>query len=331
MAESSFPWDGDSGAAGVGDCGPYSADSWRDWFRFLFTNDDTTECVVPGYLNTLAVTGGTDQCTVATGKALVAGIWYTNNVATDIVVSRPTVSTRTDRVVLRADFTAQTVRLDVLENDEEGSGEAPVETQTDGTTWEVSLAILTVTTGGVVTASDDRAYLHFNSKVDGANLDTGSVTSTQIANRTRTFLVPGTRAWNDTDSASVAENVDYWGLGDGKNVSVFGNFYVPSDFSSAMVVKPIVQAAASGNIVSWAQLNYGALGQSWDYHSEESSSAIEAITADILMTSASQSAASAAVGDYFQLHYVRCGASVADTIGTTLSYFGWLVTYTADS
>ncbi len=109
--------------------------------------------------DTLAVTGTSSPVSVATGDAIVSGKHYTNTAAKNITVPTPTTSTRIDRIVLRLDYTASpmTCTAERLAGTEGGS--APALTQTDGTTWEVSLAQVSITTGGVITVTDERVMV----------------------------------------------------------------------------------------------------------------------------------------------------------------------------
>jgi hypothetical protein len=82
---------------------------------------------------------------------------YENTASVDFAVVSPVGDTRIDRIVVRADWAAQTVRLAVLTGDEGGS--APALTQDAGTTWEIPLAQASVTTAGAITLTDEREYL----------------------------------------------------------------------------------------------------------------------------------------------------------------------------
>ena len=85
-------------------------------------------------------------------------------------------------MVLRAGYVAKTV-IALLAGAEGGA--APALTQTDGTTWEYSLAQVSITTGGVITLTDERDILPVNGP------------------RTRTFLVDG-MGNNVTDGGALS-------------------------------------------------------------------------------------------------------------------------------
>jgi hypothetical protein len=54
-------------------------------------------------------------------------------------------------------------------------------TQSAGTTWEITIATLTITTGGVITLTDARVYCHINAKVASAAIDDSAVTAAKLA------------------------------------------------------------------------------------------------------------------------------------------------------
>jgi len=146
MAEYSFPWDGTT----VGDCGPYSSATWDDMYHMVYGDG-----IIAGVGGELAVSGTASPLTVASGAAFVNGKFYRNTASVSVVVPTPTSATRIDRIVLRADYTAQTVRITRLAGTE-GSGSPPPLTQSDGVRWEISLAQVTITVGGSITITSER-------------------------------------------------------------------------------------------------------------------------------------------------------------------------------
>jgi len=166
MAESSIFWT----TNGTGDGGAnYTESQLVAWLRRTFIRDVTTQGVLAGYANAFAATvtgvGDTTPVEIETGAAMVYGYPYESDSMVQVEVPTPSVSTRIDRIVLRVDWTAQTVRIARVAGAEGGS--APALTQIAGTTWEISLAQLSVTTGGVITVTDQRSYCHFNTTILG--------------------------------------------------------------------------------------------------------------------------------------------------------------------
>jgi hypothetical protein len=130
--------------------------------RDTFTTDQyATEGVIPGVLNQLGVTGTSSPLAVGTGSAYVYGFFYNNTASVNVAVSTPAGGTTGHRIVLRASWAAQTVRI-ALKSSADGTSSIPALTQTAGTTWEISLATLTITTGGTITVTDARDYIHPN-------------------------------------------------------------------------------------------------------------------------------------------------------------------------
>jgi hypothetical protein len=155
MTETSRFWGGTS--TGDAALAPYTDDAYSDIQRKLHQQDRTLEGVVSQYANELAVSGVTSPVAVATGAAVVDGKFYENDASLNVAVATPGGATRLDLIVLRKDWTAQTVRV-VRIAGSEGGGE-PAIVQTDGTTWDIVLAKLSITTGGVIALEDRRAFV----------------------------------------------------------------------------------------------------------------------------------------------------------------------------
>lgn len=153
MTEFSYPWSGTA----TGDCGPYSDDQWSDMQQVLWQLNRAEDGVVGLEDNELLVTGTASPVAVATGKGLADGKFYKNDASVNVVIPTPTTNTRIDRIVLRKSWSAQTVRITRIAGTEGGS--APALVQTDGTTWDVPLAQASITTGGIITVTDERRFL----------------------------------------------------------------------------------------------------------------------------------------------------------------------------
>jgi predicted phage gp36 major capsid-like protein len=101
--------------------------------------------IIAGVGGELAVSGTASPLTVASGAAFVNGKFYRNTASVSVAVPTPTSATRIDRIVLRADYTAQTVRITRLAGTE-GSGSPPPLTQSDFQypnlgSWDCTVAI----------------------------------------------------------------------------------------------------------------------------------------------------------------------------------------------
>ena len=125
----------------------------------MFITNPATEGVLYGIGNNLAVTGAASPVAVNTGSALVYGIWYENDASANVTIPTPASNPRIDRVVLRASWSAQTVRITRIAGTEAASPTAPALTQTANTTWDIPLYQVRITTGGAITLTDERAYV----------------------------------------------------------------------------------------------------------------------------------------------------------------------------
>ena len=174
MAQVSQFW----GGATIGDSGPYSFDQYNHPFHTLVSNGSADAGVAVRYLNQLAGTttglraNGVD---ILSGAALVRGIWYTNTATINHAL--PAVGAgmeRTDLIVLRASWSAQTVRQVRLVGTEYILGSPnvpPALTQTDYVTWEIPLFEVNVTTGNDVSLGDRRRFSimqHFGKAISAA-------------------------------------------------------------------------------------------------------------------------------------------------------------------
>ena len=368
MAESSIWWTTDGTGDGVG--GGYTQAQLIKFFSALFVSDDTDEGVAMGYSNELAVSGAATPVSVAAGAALCYGFGYFSTAAENVAVPTPAGNTRIDRIVLQADWTAQTVRIARIAG-VEGAGTPPALTQTDGTKWEISLAQASITTGGVITLTDEREWLHPNIEIETAMIEAGAVTATEIADdavdsqhyvngsidtvhvgdsqitpikipdRTRTKFVPATHGYNVTDIADIdrdavqlhtsLKNVIGYNCPDSKACIVYGLFRVPEDFASAMTVQAVVVPQASGNIYGDTLMEWSADNEAWGGETASSGSTAHAIVDEQHEELAAVSLANVALGDIVQCYYNRLANLGSDTIGAAVITVGFLVSYTADS
>jgi hypothetical protein len=203
MAEKSVWWT--TGATGDGASEYTQAEAIRVW-RQQWLGDNTAEGVHPNYLNELEVTGTASPVSINTGAALVYGFPYWNSAAVTKTIATPSASTRVDRVVLRANWTAQTVRIEVLTGTE-GVPTPPTLTQSDGATWEISLAEVSITTGGVITVTDDRSWVHANIRVNADMLD-AAIAGDGLQGGDGSALAVGAGDGIDVAADSVAVDVD---------------------------------------------------------------------------------------------------------------------------
>ena len=137
MTQSYFPFDSGAGAN-------VAEDQWRKMGRLWLPTG-----VVKGELLGLVVFADSTgmQVKVRSGRAWIEGHFFESDAEVVLTLgSNSSGSTRIDRVIIRADFTANTIALAVLAGTP-GAG-APAVTQSTST-WEISLAQVSVPSGGV--------------------------------------------------------------------------------------------------------------------------------------------------------------------------------------
>lgn len=151
MSETSRFWTGRSSEGSPGDSGSYSATQLAQFIANGINHgmENANRGVMRGVLEELEVTPNSPADTtviVEPGAAFVQGIFYLNDADKSLsIASNASGSTRIDVVILEADYTAQTVRLDVVQGTP-GAG-LPSLTQSAGTIWQIPLAYLTLASG----------------------------------------------------------------------------------------------------------------------------------------------------------------------------------------
>ncbi len=151
----SMLWNTDG--TGDGPAGGYGRSRWAELLRSVFGNG-----VLKGEGDELAVTGSASPLTLATGAAIVDGIFGRNPVAEGIAVPTPSVGTTGHRLVLRVTWgNTQTLRPALLSNNDGVplSTQVPPLTQNSGAQFDLPLARFDITTGGTIqNMIDERAY-----------------------------------------------------------------------------------------------------------------------------------------------------------------------------
>lgn len=97
---------------------------------------------------------GANTVRIKSGTALVYGTWYENDASIDINIPTPAGATRIDLIVARKSWASQTVRLTRIAGAEGGA--APAVVRIVGTTWDMVICQVSITTGGVMTITDYR-------------------------------------------------------------------------------------------------------------------------------------------------------------------------------
>jgi hypothetical protein len=127
---------------------------------------------------------------ISAGSAIVDGKPYTNSSAVNVNIPSAVGggNTRIDRIVLRASWSAYTVRITRIAGTDAASPSAPALTQTSGTTYDTPLYQALVDTAGTVTLTDEREThdIVVDSTLDWTagllKVADGGIGTTQLAN-----------------------------------------------------------------------------------------------------------------------------------------------------
>lgn len=163
------------------DTGPGSSvneDGWRQFAKY-FSGDGIKRGIANGF-NTFGDSTGM-QVKVDTGECQIQGQWGKGtSIKTQAIASNASGSNRLDLVILRNDFVANSISVDVLT----GSSPTVLPTLTQNTTkWEVQLAVVTVPNGAVtITAGNVQFIPQVADVIVGGQFrtaDTGAVATTE--------------------------------------------------------------------------------------------------------------------------------------------------------
>lgn len=164
MSEMSFWWTTE-GTTPVGDQVAEYSQAHLATIAEILAACSGFEGIAPGYLDGLAPSnGGANTVNIAAGGAIVDGKPYRSNAVVNVNI--PSASgggnTRIDRIVLRADWSAFTVRIHRIAGTDAASPVAPAITQISGTTYDIQLCRVLVDTAGTVTVTDERKWATLN-------------------------------------------------------------------------------------------------------------------------------------------------------------------------
>ena len=364
MPEKSIFWE--TGALGDG-ASEYTLTELTRWLSQSFASTTVDEAIMKNYGGEMAVSGVASPVSIATGGALVHGFPYWHTVASTIIINTPVGDTRIDRIVLSADYVAQTVRLTLLTGIEGGG--IPAMTHNTGVLWEIPLARVSITVGGVITLTDERVFLHpgwdieagmFNADVAGAavELDAGALAvkvddttieisadnlqikaggldNTHFANRTRRLWVPSTECYNNTGVNYMNAILQGWEMVDNAICECYGHFRVPADYSSGLNITPVIIPGGTGDVYAKMEAAYGALGEDHDTHTyargytQITGAAINE-TDELSEIALTTWAFAPTSGDYVCVTFLRDSTGISDSVNATVYFVGFVVAYTAD-
>lgn len=207
MTQKSWPW---STVAGLGDGAAELTEALsREFLAVYFgVQDPAVEGVSKGVLGELAVSGSATPLSVQPGSAICYGL-YINDDVVNLAVSTPAVNTTGGRVVLQTNWAGTgggsleaRTRL-AIRMSADGNPAIPALVQSFGTTWEISLATFTITTGGAITVTDDRTFRKSTALVAAGGIDPDVVTNANLRNSAAVSVI-GRAANSSGDPADIA-------------------------------------------------------------------------------------------------------------------------------
>jgi hypothetical protein len=196
--------------------------------RMLY-NGDENRGVLKNWGNELAVAGVATPVTVDTGGAIVYGMPYENTVSVNVAVPSPTSDTRQDYIVLRRNWADQEIRITRIAGVEGGGVPALTQSPAPSGTgiYDIPLATLSTTTGGVITVTDAREFCLFGGEPGDDSLGATQLTNSSIdwsdrETRTKRYflgggcLEPMTNGgvfWYNGTSSVTTTGIPTWGGG----------------------------------------------------------------------------------------------------------------------
>lgn len=159
MTQKSLLWQ--SPTSGDGAAG-YTENEIRTFFHAIAGK------INAGVLNGLTASGASSPVVIAAGESIVAGLFYWSDANVNVAVTTPSVGTTGHKIVLRADWAAKTTRITLLSSPD-GTATLPAIIQNIGTTYDLELVNITITTGGVITLTDARIMARIPGKVTRAD------------------------------------------------------------------------------------------------------------------------------------------------------------------
>jgi hypothetical protein len=232
----------------------------HDQFFRCILNGTGDRGVVPNWRNELAVTAGSGSVSIATGAAVVYGMFYDSDSALSFGIPVPsTDNSRYDRIVVRRIWADQTVRVVRVSGTAAFIPSIPALTQTVDIQWEIPLATVLIDDEANITLTDDREWITMPTAwpaniVDTGMYEEGAVTAAKIPDRTRYELKGAGQI--EPNSANpcvwtVGGSYDYWQFADAAFNRGWVYFMSPTGVTSSQVdiyvwSVPTVNGAGAG-------------------------------------------------------------------------------------
>lgn len=331
MTEKSLFWYTDGFTGDIGDgAAPYTQEEFREFNAAWATGKAANQGVLYGVDGGLAVSGSSSPLSVATGWSFVNGFpHFIKTAASSLVVSTPSVGDTGGRVVLRANFTAATVRSTIILS-ADGNSAIPALTQSAGTVWDIPLATFVIDTSGNIWTDSGKSVAGVTDVIEYAKTPLATVP------RTRRFMVRPASAYNFTDALEITYgNNPYLILPDGKTSIVKTIVPVPNDYAGDLVVYALLAPGLTGT----QHVSFGLTTKVLSVGDGLVLPALVTVdtefntisSSELTLVEANSYSGTPAAGDFVVLHSGRSGADGADTMTANLILFGFIIEYTADS
>lgn len=154
----------------------YGQDELRKYFTHIYRDGVSIDDA--GTME-LEVTAQDSTVNIGSGFAIVGGFAYENSDTLSFSISADANHTRIDRVVLKLDIATMQIRAVIKKGTPSSSPKAP-QLQRDSVIHEISLAQVSVTTGGVLAVKDERSDQELCGAIRPRNL-------TEFENMMQTF------------------------------------------------------------------------------------------------------------------------------------------------
>jgi len=368
MTQKSLHWDG----ASLGDADTLTVNAadgigWRlgntdyespfvDLALRMVLNGTGNRGVLKGWANELACAGVATPVTVATGGAIVYGMPYENTlIPVNVVVPTPTNDTRYDYIVLRRDWTAQTIRITRIAGVEGGGIPALTQSPAPSGTgvYDVPLATLAIDIAGAITVTDAREWIEMTTIPQDDIFTTAYLTNesadwTARATRTKRLFLgggdleptfdPSTFSYSSTGALSVNPAFAMtWG-----SAAVTEEGWITADESGLHCAFKMPADYAGGNVMTyvwWESDNVaGATGyyrtayQYWTdgsavtYSGTYTQTSLVNPSAQGVVSRIAGSTITGLTGDemiYYGIYYNRISGDIL-TLGVEVEYTGYL-------
>lgn len=152
------------------------------------------EGIAPNYLNALAGSvPGANTVRIASGGALVDGKPYHSDADVDVTIPSAAGggNTRIDRIVLRASWAGYAIRITRIPGVDAANPTVPALTQISGDTYDIPIYQAKVTTGGVVTLTDERQF----ARLDTMGIADAAVNAAKMAGTVFPYSAVGDMAY----------------------------------------------------------------------------------------------------------------------------------------